>query len=277
MKYFFNNHIHNQDLYLYSGGFDPTKPGHTYGPTTRSGFMLHYIYKGKGTFICQEKQYELEEGQFFFIEPNTTITYVADDTDPWQFYWIGFRGTLAEAYLKRTSISKDNPVFSDFKTLHIKDLLSDIIELSLLQEDNDILLNSKLLAILHELTCHFPSEKNHSHMDAQKNPIFIEALQFIRNNYEYGIKIEDVARSLNIDRTYLHRLFKKELQISPKEHLIQLRLKKAKELLRHSNLPINVIAYSVGMESPQNFSKLFKLQTGHSPLNYRSLNTNKET
>ncbi len=268
MRYFFNNHCENKQLYLYSGGYDPTVKGHTYGPTVRSGYMLHYIYSGKGVFTSEGREFKLQEGDFFFIEPNRIIKYEADLTNPWAFYWIGFRGELVAEYLKRTSLSWFKPIFNIDKGTPIKDRMSEIIELSFIKEDNDLLLNAKLLEILHHLSVLFPSEEK-SNNSSKKNILFVQALQFIRNNYETDIQISELADSLAIDRTYLHRLFKQELNMSPKEYLTEVRIRKAKELLTNTDYPINTIAQSVGYEDPQQFSKVFKQNTNLTPSSFR--------
>lgn len=269
MKYFFNNHIENEQLYLYSGGYDPTDPGHTYGPTVRSGYMIHYIYKGKGTFTCEGKAYTLSEGNFFFIEPDIEIKYEADQKDPWTFYWIGFRGALVKDYLQRTIISRRNPIFTEVDSAEIKDIIGEIIEISFIHQDNDLLLNAKLLEILYHLTTVFPVTDELT-QNSKKSNLFVEAFQFIRNNYEQNIRISELAQRMSVDRTYLHRIFMNEIDMGPKEYLTKVRIRKAQDLLRQSELPIKTISVSVGYENPQQFARVFKQETGFSPREYRS-------
>lgn len=230
--------------------------------------MLHYIHSGKGVLSIEDVDYHLQEGDFFFIEPNKMIKYAADSNHPWAFYWIGFRGDLAANYLIRTSISSSNPVFNINKGQTIKDRLSEIIEISFIKEDNDLLLNAKLLEILYHLSILFPSEEKMSESN-KKNTLFVQALQFMRNNFESDIQISEIAHSLAIDRTYLHRLFKQELGMSPKEYLTEIRIRKAKELLTNTDYPIKTIAQSVGYADPQQFSKVFSQISGFSPSKYR--------
>ncbi|MDQ0225809.1 AraC family transcriptional regulator [Metabacillus niabensis] len=269
MRYIFNNHRENDSIYLYSGGYDPCEKGHTYGPTVRSGYMLHYVRTGKGIFTSEGKKYHLKEGDFFFIEPNKVIKYEADNQMPWSTYWIGFRGSLIKDYIRRTSISRFNPIFNIEKAGQIKDKLSEIIEISMIKEDNDLLLNAKLLEILYLLTNLFPNIKE-KNAERNGNMLFVLALQFIRNNFETDIQISEIANSLAIDRTYLHRLFKKELGVSPKEYLTECRIRKAKDLLKTTDLPISTVAKSSGYEDTQQFSKVFKHQTTYTPTQYRN-------
>ena len=57
--------------------------------------------------------------------------------------------------------------------------------------------------------------------------------------------------------------------MSPQEYLLQVRMSKARELLRQTDLPINVIAREIGYEDPLSFSKIFKKRYNVSPLQYR--------
>ncbi|WP_423190228.1 AraC family transcriptional regulator [Alkalibacterium sp. f15] len=268
MNFLFNNHHENKHLYLYSGGYESTVKGHIYGPTVRSGYMLHYVHSGSGIFTSNNKKYHLKEGDFFFIEPNKIIKYEASENTPWAFYWIGFRGDLVDDYSKRTSISSSNPVFDIKKALMIKNILSEIVEITLIKEDNDLLLNVKLLEILYHLSVLFPN-KEEKNKQSKKSTLFTQALQYIRNNFESNIGISEVANSLAIDRTYLHRLFKQELGISPKEYLTKVRISKAQDLLVNTNHPIMIIAQSVGYDDAQQFSKIFKQNVQMTPTQYR--------
>lgn len=65
MNFLFNNTNTNPYLSVYTVGYEETQPSHSYGPAVRSGYMLHYIYKGRGTFTCQGKIYSLKAGDFF--------------------------------------------------------------------------------------------------------------------------------------------------------------------------------------------------------------------
>lgn len=272
MDFLFNNLNTNPYMSVYTVGYEKTKADHSYGPTRRSGYMLHYVYSGKGIYVCQGKVYHLKAGDFFFISPDSTITYTSDHSDPWSYYWFGFRGQLVEHYLKETAICADNPVFSlNHSTERIKSGMSRLIEISLASEHNDILLNSCLLEILHQLNKSFPKEVTQQQGNSPKL-FFSQAVSFLQHNYERTIKIGDLANLLNIDRSYLHRLFIEQAGISPKQFLTNLRIDRAKQLLQDSDLDIKSIAYSVGFEDAGNFSKLFKQETGLSPTQFRNRN-----
>jgi AraC-like DNA-binding protein len=77
------------------------------------------------------------------------------------------------------------------------------------------------------------------------------------------------ADAMNLSPNYFSDLLKSETGKNTQEHIHYHLLEKAKTKLVNSNLSINEIAYELGFEYPQNFSKLFKKKVGVSPSLYR--------
>jgi AraC-like DNA-binding protein len=100
--------------------------------------------------------------------------------------------------------------------------------------------------------------------------VYVEqAKDYISTNYSYPITVEDVASYVGISRSYLFRSFQAIQNQSPKEYLIEYRLKRARHLLRETSLSIASIAYSVGFENNLYFSKAFKSKMKMTPSEYR--------
>ena len=78
-----------------------------------------------------------------------------------------------------------------------------------------------------------------------------------------------LAESLNLSPTYLSGLLKALTGQSPQQHLHHKLMEKAKEKLSTTALSVSEIAYELGFEHPQSFSKLFKTKTKLSPLEFR--------
>ncbi len=77
---------------------------------------------------------------------------------------------------------------------------------------------------------------------------------------------------LNMSPNYLSDLLKKETGKSIKEHIDAYIVRKAKNVLLNSNQTVSEIAYGLGFEYPQSFSRMFKKKTGLSPNDWRNLN-----
>lgn len=78
-----------------------------------------------------------------------------------------------------------------------------------------------------------------------------------------------ICRELGISRSQLYRLVKEHSGLSPSLYFRQRKLIRAKELLADPDLKIAEIAYRLGIDSPQNFSKYFAQEFGISPSDYR--------
>lgn len=105
----------------------------------------------------------------------------------------------------------------------------------------------------------------------QNNISIKKAMVFIENNYSKQISLTDIADAVNLNSSYLSRLFKKETSLSVTEYLTQFRLEKAKELLKNSSLRLRDIAENVGFNDISYFSNTFKKYTGMSPTEYRAI------
>lgn len=263
-----NNDYSHIELNLYTCGIESCKSSHSYGPALRSGYMIHYILEGKGIYRINGKTYYLEKNQGFLIEPNVLIYYEADVESPWQYIWIGFNGTKAHDYLKRTTLSSDNPIFSFPKNSNLLDSMSSIVSSSKATSNRNLIILSRLYEFLYLLCEHFP---NNSVIISDRPKTYIEeALLFIQQNYADNITIKDIAAHICIDRSYLHRIFKKFINRSPQEYLLSLRMEKAASLLISSSLRISDISRSVGYTDALLFSKTFKKSKGLSPSDFRS-------
>lgn len=82
--------------------------------------------------------------------------------------------------------------------------------------------------------------------------------------------VESIAASLNVSPGYLRSLLKNLTGQSTQQHIHEKLIDKAKEKLSTTSLTVSEIAYELGFEHPQSFSKLFKTKTNVSPLEFRA-------
>lgn len=81
--------------------------------------------------------------------------------------------------------------------------------------------------------------------------------------------VQHIAETLNVSPNYLSGLLKTLTGQSTQQHIHDKLIEKAKEKLSTTNLSVSEIAYELGFEHPQSFSKLFKTKTNFSPLEFR--------
>jgi AraC-like DNA-binding protein len=81
--------------------------------------------------------------------------------------------------------------------------------------------------------------------------------------------VQHVADALNVSPNYLSSLLKALTGQNTQQHIHEKLIEKAKEQLSTTDLSVSEIAYALGFEHPQSFSKLFKSKTSYSPIEFR--------
>jgi AraC-like DNA-binding protein len=82
--------------------------------------------------------------------------------------------------------------------------------------------------------------------------------------------VQYITKELNISASYLSGLLKELTGLSTLQHIQNKVIEKAKEQLSTTDLSVSEIAYGLGFEHPQSFSKMFKAKTSLSPLEFRA-------
>lgn len=110
-----------------------------------------------------------------------------------------------------------------------------------------------------------------SHLSNQRVHLIGQAKEYIEQHYaDPDLSLNEVAARANLSPSYFSAVFSQETHQTFKEYLTELRIRKAKELLRMTALRSADIAYRVGYNDPHYFSSVFKRNTGLSPMEFRS-------
>lgn len=97
-----------------------------------------------------------------------------------------------------------------------------------------------------------------------------KAMKYIEENYNKPITLDDLCSSININKSYFCTIFKEHTGETFSRYLSHYRIKKAKKLLKDTNLSITDIALTVGFNSVNYFNNNFKRLTDMTPAQYRN-------
>ena len=111
------------------------------------------------------------------------------------------------------------------------------------------------------------------------NHQILKRLEMVLNDYfstgklvQSGLpNVQDISEKLNISRNYLSSLLKITTGRNTQQHILDKLVEIGKERISSTSLSVSEIAYELGFEHPQSFSRMFKTQTGLSPLAFRAL------
>ncbi|MFD2211520.1 helix-turn-helix domain-containing protein [Virgibacillus halophilus] len=263
----------NDEFYIFECGYEDVQPREPYQYEPIDYYLIHYITKGEGLFFIEDEVHHLKEKEGFIIPPHTKNNYYPLAGNPWSYRWIGFNGTLSQqffqqcGFLTAPSAGTANYIY----TFHDKDKMDELFANVYYYSDSGqhFAALGEAFHILNLLSKQHQEELRHRLTDAEK---YVQhAVKLIHANYQNpAFSVEFLAEKVQIERSYLFRLFKKHLNISPKTYLVQTRLNKSTELLRKSSNAIEEIAYLVGFISASHFSRQFSKNKGMSPSAYRS-------
>lgn len=260
----------NFEMNLDECGIEQGIPGFGYKYEVLKNAVINYVSKGKGTFNVNNKIFNLKQGDIFIILKGMNVEYMASMDDPWEYYWIGFSGSNSIEYLNRTSII-DSYAVTCKEDSKIPSIILNMCEISKNynpSSSDDIVLLRELYSLLYTFIKEFPKEFEYK--DKELHTYIQEAINFINSNYMNSITINEVANHVNLSRSYLYKMFIKNLKVSPQKYLINLRMYKATLLLKNTKLPIGEVANKVGYSDSLLFSKTFSKYFSMSPLNYRN-------
>jgi LacI family transcriptional regulator len=102
------------------------------------------------------------------------------------------------------------------------------------------------------------------------DPAVASALRFIRERAFQGVSMKDVLKHSDMSRSLLERKFRQYLGHSPQAEIRSNQLKRVKQLLAESDLPLGEIAALAGYAHPEYMSVVFKRETGQTPGQFRA-------
>jgi two-component system response regulator YesN len=107
---------------------------------------------------------------------------------------------------------------------------------------------------------------------AKKNPAVADIVAYIENNFDdEGLSLQRIAERMYLTPSYICVIFKEETNATVNQYIAQIRMDKAKQLLKDNRIKVKDVAAGVGYGDSNYFTKLFKKQTGLTPNEYREM------
>ena len=247
-------------------------PFETYGPHKHVRIEINYVKKGNCILHLDDESVTFREGEIMIITSGSYHLFEAgtEGTTLMQleflpeifshFHFKSEDGTVASTPV--TLFSEENRVIKIVIYVCIMRVVQRIV--------NELEFKSRYyryLVVMYyaELLVLIYRYMDESYLPICTNDSLKKAIAYIRLNYQSEITMQDVAEHAGISERYLRRLFSQYLNLSPLEYLNQMRINKAVELLRNTEMSVKEVCYLCGFQSPQYFSRIFKQQMGVSP------------
>ena len=247
---------------------------------------IQYILSGTASIRIGDRTYMLEQDTLLYYPKGSVYELNALSDD---FKLISVNFDFGQDEYQDTVMRVPQP-YSAGEPIHAEHMMEEIAEEDSFLSGPALFYNAQeyqsyLLRIMNEFRCSMPYSRNLCscilkellillHYTSQKTSlknrqIIREILEYLESNYTLPLTNETIAVHFGYHPNYLGRLFKKNLQMTPQQYVLHLRLAQAKKLIAESTLPMMEIAFQVGFQDYPYFSAYFKKKTGLSPAEYR--------
>lgn len=232
-----------------------------------------------------QNYYDFDEGTMTFFSPGQVISTVVSEDISLSGLWLVIHPDFIRNYpLSKTIKNYGYFSYAVNEALHLSEKEEAMIALTMqniLQEYNSAIDSySQDVIISHiELLLNYSNRFYNRQFITRKNAgndllIKLEGLLSDYFNSDKVLKkglptVQYISDKLNISSNYLSDMLRSLTGQNTQQHIHNKLIEKAKELITTTSLSVSEIAYQLGFEYPQSFSKLFKSKTAVSPLEFR--------
>lgn len=263
--------ILSHDLTIGEAGYEKCDPLHFWGPGMRNFYTFHYVISGKGSVSMNGADYSLRAGDFFLIKTDDWVYYEADELDAWEYRWVSFNGASAKRLASSLTLYADNPIvnLNEVDGQVCNRLLENICMRARASAYPHLAALGHLYLFIEWLMSRF-AKPAVSERDGGGKEYFYAAINYININLSSSLTVERVVKHIGYDRTYLFKLFKKHIGVSPSFFIEALKIYRACDLIDTNKYSLKEVANRCGFADYSWFSKVFHRIAGITPGAYAS-------
>ena len=247
-------------------GKEDCSPSQGYGPTLRPYHLFHFVTKGNGSLIIGNQRFEISAGDAFLIPAEQISYYEASASSPWSYFWAGFTGVRASQYVLQ--LIEALPEHYVLRGLDIQKYAAAIDKAAELKGTSAANYFTAEL-VLYELFFYLASELRELRRIDYSPSLAAKIKFYLDTHYMEILRMDKLAAYFDIHPNHLSRIFREAYGIAPKQYLQDLKLEKSAQMLQTTDVPVSLIAESIGFEDQHAFSRAFKNHWGVSPTEYR--------
>ena len=232
-----------------------------HGPVIRRFFVVECNETGRGGMVINGKEYSFGPGQCYVLLPGDTVTQLSDGEEPRGGIYCILDAPMLAQYIKAAGITAESPFIPDRLFPQVRQWLTQMLEdFNCRDAGASLRQTGNIYGLLGALLREKPA--------TARTDAISKAIGIMEANYPQPLSVEELARTLGLERTYFSSLFKEKTGYSPYRYLTALRIQKACLLLTETELSVAEVAELVGLDR-RNFARLFKKEIGKTPLEYK--------
>lgn len=290
----FDNQLHFSRFKQHNIIFN-TVSSYSYCHNHMGCLSLKTILSGEEWYTINNRRIAIRPGQFLILNDDQNYSCSIDTHDKVRGISVFFKKEFASAVFRDAMNTEqamlDSPFTSDEKPLEFFQTLNAIqpdLQQQLITLIADLetggytgMTDEHLVLLLQHLIKTHKSELKRADKVAaikpgSKKEIYKRlcvAKDLLHSTFMDAPDLNNISSTACLSVPQLIRQFKAVFQVTPYQYLIQLRLKKAAELLKFTHKPVHEITWNCGFENISAFCRAFKLAYGVQPLSYRKANS----
>lgn len=260
------NLLHLQEV----GRLKALKP-HTSSRKDLLSFLFFIVTDGSGSLLYDGQSHCLHAGDCVFIDCRRPYAQGSSEDHLWSLQWIHFYGSSMSGIYEKYVERGGRPVFTPKDPTAFQSLLGELLSTAAAEDYiRDMRVNEKITRLLTLIMAESWHPESSPHAGAKK-----KSLQYVKSyleeHYRERITLDLLAGQFYLNKFYLARTFKEQFGSTVLGYLDQVRITRAKQLLRFSELTVEAVGQEVGIKEPGYFCRVFKKVEGISPGEYRRM------
>lgn len=230
-------------------------------------FQINYITHGSGVYETRTGRYLIKPGSLMVTRPGQWHRYRPLEKSGWTENYTGFDGTIPREIFGQERAWSEKPVHYIGNREEFIDTYHKIFEIILEERSGFQQVASGMIMKLLGYMVSLEKQRNFSGKRMEK--VIRESCFAIRENIGNDIDFKQYAEENNIGYSYFRKMFKQYTGIAPVQYQLDLKIRRAREMLVLSDKTVKEIAFEMGFQSIHYFSRIFKKKTGMAPSEIR--------
>lgn len=256
-----------------------------------SGFTIHwhdeveifYIEKGQGSFVIDNEDYVVSEGDIVYIAPRLmhsghaidnknfiTKCYVVDSqyllSHSGEYNTDKYFSNLMNAKISSAIIKKDDVDYDDFKDA--------LLNIDRCIQEKDIAYQIEIKMYFYKFFAqlyknNYLTITGFKHIDNDTEEIVKKAINYIQSNFNKPLSVQEIANAVGLSSSYFMNVFKQHTKMTCIKYINSFRLNLAETMLKETDESVLQICHECGFNNLSLFNREFKKTYSNTPTQHR--------